>query len=230
MKMYNLDGQTALLVGSTGNLGPIWKAALEAAGATVYATMNDVDVRIAHSIEGLKGAMKRGYGMPDIIVYNAGVDHTPGSAGGLWTEGDIMNVNYMGARRVCEAFWPELKKKHESQILFIGSMYGSMASNPNNYADGFDKPLDYGASKAALVNMAKNLAVRGAPYGIRVNVLSPAGIENDQDENFKRKYLKSMPMGRMAQPEDMKRALVGILTQTYLTGHEIVVDGGYTAW
>ena len=90
----------------------------------------------------------------------------------------------------------------------------------------------YGASKAGVVNMAKYFATLWAANGVRVNTLSPGGVLGGQDEQFRTKYGARVPLGRLAAPEDLKGPLVFLASAaaSYVTGHELRVDGGFTAW
>ncbi len=90
----------------------------------------------------------------------------------------------------------------------------------------------YSASKAAVAGLTRHLAAYWADRGIRVNTLVPGGVESGQNETFKRRYAARVPMGRMAQAEEMVGALIYLASDasSYVTGQEIVVDGGLSAW
>jgi NAD(P)-dependent dehydrogenase (short-subunit alcohol dehydrogenase family) len=94
------------------------------------------------------------------------------------------------------------------------------------------KPPAYGASKAAVVNLTKYLATAWGPYGVRVNALSPGGVLGGQDEPFKRKFSDRVPLGRMAVYQDLIGPLQFLASDAsaYVTGIELRVDGGFTAW
>jgi len=96
----------------------------------------------------------------------------------------------------------------------------------------FLKSPAYGASKAAVVNMTKYFSTLWGKQGVRVNALSPGGVLGGQDDQFKSKYGARVPLGRMAQAEDLKGPLVFLASaaSSYVTGHELRVDGGFTAW
>ena len=106
---------------------------------------------------------------------------------------------------------------------------GNVAADYRNYPDNFDKPVDYGASKAACLSLVRNLAVRGAKNRVLVNQLSFGAVVNPQHSpEFKRKFLKNVPLDRFLTKEDVSNALIGILGQTAMTGQQMLVDGGYT--
>jgi NAD(P)-dependent dehydrogenase (short-subunit alcohol dehydrogenase family) len=96
----------------------------------------------------------------------------------------------------------------------------------------FLKPPAYGASKAALVNLTKYLATHFGPSGVRVNALSPGGVEGGQDPEFKRKFNQRVPLGRMCEHADLEAPLLFLACDgsAYVTGVELRVDGGFTAW
>ena len=90
----------------------------------------------------------------------------------------------------------------------------------------------YGASKAAVVNMTKYFATLWGPCDVRVNTLSPGGVLGGQDADFTQKYSSRVPLGRMAGEADLKGPLVCLAAgaSAYVSGHELRVDGGFTAW
>jgi NAD(P)-dependent dehydrogenase (short-subunit alcohol dehydrogenase family) len=95
----------------------------------------------------------------------------------------------------------------------------------------FLKPAAYAASKAGVLNLTRYFARLWGPNGVRVNALSPGGVSGDQDEEFLDKYCARVPLGRMAEPADLAGPLVFLASgaSSYLTGHELRVDGGLTA-
>ena len=120
---------------------------------------------------------------------------------------------------------------HGSVILF-GSTYGVVGPDLRLY-DGTDmaNPPGYAASKGGVIQLAKHLSTVLAPK-IRVNSISPGGVWRDQPDQFHKKYIDRTPMGRMASEEDLKGAIAYLASDmsSYVTGHNLAVDGGWTAW
>jgi NAD(P)-dependent dehydrogenase (short-subunit alcohol dehydrogenase family) len=134
-------------------------------------------------------------------------------------------------------FLPSLRSAGRGAIINIGSLYASVSPDARLYdhlpcEPPLLKPPMYGASKAAVVNLTKYLATHLAPVGVRVNTLSPGGVAGGQDETFVKKYCARVPMARMATPADLAGPLVFLASDaaSYVTGIELRVDGGFTAW
>ena len=121
-------------------------------------------------------------------------------------------------------------------IVNIGSLYASIAPEPRFYDHlpgdpPFLKPAAYGASKAGVLNLTRYFARLWGPHGVRVNAISPGGVEGGQDEQFLAKYTARVPLGRLAQEADLGGPLVFLASDAsrYVTGHHLQVDGGFTA-
>jgi NAD(P)-dependent dehydrogenase (short-subunit alcohol dehydrogenase family) len=181
-------------------------------------------------------------GVPSILVNNAGIDQPPARTTGSqaapldnWRR--ILDVNLIGAFEASQVFGEAMLEQGHGSIINIGSLYASVSPDQRLYAHipqnpPFLKPAAYGASKAALVNLTMYLATLWAPHGLRVNALSPGGVLGGQDAEFQRKFTDRVPLQRMAEPADLKGPLVFLASQAarYVTGIELQVDGGFTAW
>lgn len=118
-------------------------------------------------------------------------------------------------------------------IIFISSMYGNVAPNPSLYDNfNYQSSINYGVVKAAQIHLTKELAVRLAKKGIRVNVISYGGVEGRVDKDFKNRYNKLVPSGRMLNLDDLYPPVKYIIDNPNLnmTGENLKVDGGWTIW
>jgi NAD(P)-dependent dehydrogenase (short-subunit alcohol dehydrogenase family) len=230
-----LEGEVALVTGARGRLGPVWTAALVAAGAQVIGIdVEDADVRDRAALEALRDGLDAA---PTILVNNAGIDQPPDAGAQAVLDHDdflrVLDVNLAGAFNAMLVFGEPMAAAGRGAIVNIGSLYASISPEPSFYdhMEGFLKPPAYGASKAGLVQLTKYFARRWGPHGVRVNALSPGGVRGGQDDEFLRKYCARVPLGRMAEAEDLGGPLVFLASDAarYLTGHELRVDGGFTA-
>jgi NAD(P)-dependent dehydrogenase (short-subunit alcohol dehydrogenase family) len=120
-----------------------------------------------------------------------------------------------------------------SSVVNIGSMYGVVAANPSLYDDPLHQsPVHYGVVKAALIHLTKELSVRLAAKSIRVNTVSFGGIAGRADTDFHERYAKFTPLGRMLREDEVAGAIQFLISDAAsgVTGHNLVVDGGWTAW
>lgn len=126
-----------------------------------------------------------------------------------------------------------LAKYHPiKKIINIASMYGVTTFNPNLYDQNFLPTLNYSSAKAGLIQLTKGLAVYLAPKNIAVNCISYGGIEGRVNENFKEKYARLCPLHRMMQKDETIGAIDFLISDksNYMTGHNLIVDGGWTIW
>lgn len=151
----------------------------------------------------------------------------------------IMAVNIDGMFLVAQAVGRKMIEQGTGgSIVQTASIYGVMAPDQRIYEGSFyldrqiNTPAVYSASKAAVIGLSQYLATYWASQGIRVNTLTPGGTESGQNEEFKRRYAARVPMGRMAAASEMVGALLYLLSNasSYVTGQNILVDGGLSAW
>ena len=205
----------------------------------------DIDITSRQSIEAAAQAVQKRLGVPRILVNNAGIDQAPDSPGGRHHLDTLpidefrrmVEVNLLGTFQVTQVFGGLMAQHGGGSIINIGSLYASVSPDPHFYDHlsgnaPFLKSPAYGASKAGVVNLSKFFATHWAGAGIRVNTLSPGGVLAGQDEQFKGKYGARVPLRRMAEAEDLKGPLVFLASRasSYVTGHELRVEGGFTAW
>jgi len=139
-------------------------------------------------------------------------------------------VNLTSAFVLAQQSAPHLREG--GSIVFVSSIYGTVGPNAALYAGtSMQNPLGYGASKAGLQQLARGLATTLGPK-IRVNTISPGGVLRGQPAEFVERYEARTPLGRMATEEDLKGAFAFLVSDlsSYVTGHDLLVDGGWTAW
>ena len=202
------------------------------------------DVTDRETLDHLKRDSEKVWGTASILVNNAGIDVPPNHGKSFRIE-DIpaelflpaFNVNVYGTFLVSQVFGGEMVKNRKGAIINIGSLYGTVSPDVSFYTHiecdpPFVKPPAYAASKAGVIQLTKYLATHWGPYGVRVNTLSPGGVEGGQDSEFKRKFCARVPLQRMAEKEDLKGPLVFLASNasSYVTGHNLQVEGGFTAW
>lgn len=132
---------------------------------------------------------------------------------------------------VCQKSIPYLKANKGSAIVNIGSTYGVVGPDFTVYKDtSLTSPAAYSAIKGGIINFTKYLASYFGQYGIRVNCVSPGGIFDNQDQTFVKNYEEKVPMRRMGRPEDIGGPVTFLLSEeaSYITGHNLMVDGGWT--
>ncbi len=157
----------------------------------------------------------------------------------LSTWKEVMDVNVNGLFLMAQAVGKEMIKfKKGGSIIQTGSIYGLVAPDKRIYEGSFyngepiSSPAVYSASKAAVIGLTQYLAAYWGEHQIRVNTLTPGGVESGQNSTFSTKYSYRVPLNRMAKPDDLLGALIFLASDSsqYITGQNIVVDGGLSVW
>jgi len=205
-----------------------------------------VDVTNKESLEQVLAQMNSELGVPEVLVNNAALDSPPGAppeeTGPFedYPEASfdrVMEVNVKGVFLCSQVFGGAMSRKNGGSIINICSIYGMVSPDQRIYeyrrksGEEFFKPVAYSVSKSALLNMTRYLAVYWAEKKVRVNTMTLAGVFNRQHEDFLKKYIPKVPLGRMADESDYNGALVFLASDAsaYMTGSNLVIDGGYTA-
>lgn len=256
--LLSLRGKVALITGATGHLGSAMADALAEAGASVVASSRDPDrareaasrlprvgearhlpLAMDHmdesSIEGGLDLAIRQAGRIDVLVNNG---HEAIVADWTTVTGEQFRrqlANAAGYFLLARRFREHaVSRGGGGSVVMIGSMYGLVGSYPDAYEGiGAANPVAYQALKGGIVQMTRHLAVYWAPDGVRVNSLSPGPFPAESASPALVERLKAKsPMGRMGRPEELKGAIVFLASDasSYMTGQNLVVDGGWTAW
>jgi NAD(P)-dependent dehydrogenase (short-subunit alcohol dehydrogenase family) len=150
-----------------------------------------------------------------------------------------MNVGLFGTFNCTRIFGQHILKNVEGgSIVNISSEYGHLAPNHSLYNEAEDseweyfKPITYSVIKHGVVGMARYFATYWGRFGIRVNVLSPSGIEAEQPENFRKAYISQVPLGRMSTTLDYKGPIIFLLSEEskFMNGANLIIDGGKSIW
>ena len=147
---------------------------------------------------------------------------------------NTIDVNLNGLFLLTKAVGKCMKEQQSGVIVNTASTYGLLSPNKSIYGDsGINSPISYAVTKAAILNFSRYLATHWAEHNIRVNTISPGGVDNSaQSVEFKDAYSKLTPMGRLAADTEYQGAILFLASNasSYMTGSNLVVDGGWTAW
>ena len=182
------------------------------------------------------------YGHIDVLVNNAAIqtEHffDPFEQFPIEDWNKVMSTNVTGMFLCSQTVAREMEKKQSGSIINISSIYGVVSPDQRIYEGAvyrenqINTPLIYSTSKGAVISLTHYLATYLAKYNIRVNAVTPGGVYSGQNETFVKKYSERCPLGRMAKPEEIFSAIYFLASDasSYITGHNLVVDGGWTIW
>jgi NAD(P)-dependent dehydrogenase (short-subunit alcohol dehydrogenase family) len=259
-QLFDLKDRVALITGGAGYLGRYMVEALAEAGAKViiadaqldrasgvaqdlrsYQFQVDAvecDAASEDSIKTMVAKVYSGYGGIDILINGAYkfIEHRIDEA----TTKDFdetLKIGVTGYFLVAQKVVELMKQKCVGSIINIASMYGMVGSYPDVYKDlpACISP-NYHAAKGAIVQMTRYMSVYWAEHNIRVNAISPGPFPQDKVRQnvpgLLERLEKKVPLGRVGRPEELKGAIVFLASDasSFVTGHNLVVDGGWTAW
>jgi NAD(P)-dependent dehydrogenase (short-subunit alcohol dehydrogenase family) len=257
--LMRLDGRVALITGGAGHLGRAMATALVELGAEVALVDRDaaateaaaspqgpagagfaVELTDDAAVRSLPEAVAAKFGRLDILINNAAFVGTTALQGwavpfaqqSVDTWRQCLDVNLTAAFALTQAAAPLLAASGHGSVINVASIYGLVGPDNGLYAGTeMGNPAAYAASKGGLIQLTRWLATSLAP-DIRVNALTPGGIARGQPQAFVERYVARTPLGRMGRESDMIGAVAYLASDlsTYVTGQNIVVDGGWTAW
>lgn len=205
------------------------------------------DVTRRASLQAALDRIEQRWGPPHALLNGAALDSppdAPASENGPFEEypetswDRVIDVNLKGVFLACQIFGGAMARAGRGSIVNVSSIYGVVSPDQRMYeyrrrrGETYYKPVAYAASKSALLNLTRYLATYWAPRGVRVNTVTFGGVRNRQPTEFMAEYCRRVPLGRMAEPHDYDGTVIFLVSDAsaYMTGSNLVVDGGFTAW
>ena len=257
--LFDLTGRVGIVTGGLGQLGTEYVTGLAARGmkvaifdladgeSTADVSAFRVDVTERASVEAATERVIAEWGVPHLLVNNAALDSPPDApaeeVGPFETYPEssfdqVMAVNVKGTLLCCQVVGAAMAREGRGSIVNVSSVYGLLSPQQDLYdfrrsgGETFFKPVAYSVSKSAILNLTRYLATYWAKSGVRVNTVTLAGVFNDQPAEFLEAYAARVPLGRMAEAHECLGAIVFLASDasSYVTGANLVVDGGWSAW
>ena len=257
--LFSLGGRVAVVTGGAGQLGTEIARGLAERGARVAVfdvaaedggeeiRTYGVDVTDRAAIERATEDVTKQWEVPHVLVNAAALDSPPDAPAeevGPFEDypsesfDQVMEVNVKGTLLCCQVIGARMAAAGRGSIVNVSSIYGMLSPVQQLYdfrrreGDAFFKPVAYSVSKSALYNLTRYLATYWARSGERVNTLTLAGVWNDQPREFVEAYTERMPLGRLANVDEVVGPVVFLASDasSYVTGANVVVDGGWSAW
>jgi NAD(P)-dependent dehydrogenase (short-subunit alcohol dehydrogenase family) len=257
--LFDLSGRVAIVTGGLGQLGSLYASGLAERGMRVAVfdvergetpdgvRAFEADVTDRRALEQAERAIEREWGVPHVLVNNAGLDSPPDAPAEevgpfeSYPEDSfdaVLDVNVKGAFLCSQVVGGAMARERRGSIVNISSIYGMLSPVQDLYAfrrergETFVKPVAYSVSKSAILNLTRYLATYWAKEGVRVNTLTLGGVFDEQPREFLDAYEARVPMGRMLDASEALGAVVFLASDasSYVTGANIVVDGGWSAW
>lgn len=253
-KGYRLDGKAAIVTGGGRGLGEVFARTFAMAGAVVVvadiieenakkvasalekhghkASAVKLDVRSTRSIAAMVDHTVKTYGRVDVLMNNAGIvicENAEKMTDEQWE--DVVAVDLTGVFKCCRAVAAYMIQQKGGSIINIGSMSGVISNHPQ-------PQCAYNAAKAAVIMLSKALAGEWAKHGVRVNTISPGYIATDmtlkgrENPEWGPVWLETTPMGRLGQPDELAGLALYLASDasSFMTGSNVLIDGGYTVW
>ena len=239
MRVAILDLETEPRAGAAG---------LRTASTTGTIRVHECDVTDRAQVEAALALVEVDWGVPHLLVNAAAIDAPPDApASEVGPFEDVparrrssgsSHVNVLGVVVPCQVIGGAMARAGRGSIVNVGSVYGLLSPDQGLYdfrrdaGEAFFKPVAYSVSKSALLNLTRYLATYWGRSGVRVNTLTPHGIENGQPAPFVEAFAARSPLGRLMDVSEAVGAVVFLASDasSYVTGANLVVDGGWSAW
>lgn len=255
--LFDIRGRVVVLTGACGLIGRVLAKALCERGAVlVLVDRSDVDPlglasQLSHGSLGVECDVSQSpavaraveialgaFGHVDVLINGhqfkppgflaaAAEDHSEE----LWDA--VLAVNLKGTFLTCREFGRAMLGQGKGSIINFASTYGLVSSNPALYEDNsLGNPLAYSASKGGVIMLTKYLGCYWARRGVRVNCITPHGVRNEHEPAFEERFSRMSPIGRMMRAEEVIAPVVFLASDgsSYMTGSNLLVEGGWTAW
>ncbi len=219
----------AIVTGGSGNVGPMWINELSKMG---YLPLSyDLPVYDVTNKDQAKQFVSELSKAPKVLVNNAGIDNPPGSDATFFGNIEaILNVNIAGCANMAEAVIPRMIDNGGGVIINVGSIMGNIGADWRNYDEGFEKPVGYNLSKAALIQLSRSVTVQYGRYGIRSVTIAFGPLDKGLPNKFQAKFLRNVPLGRAVSEKSWRAALRFAIDCPEFAGQQVLIDGGYCAW
>lgn len=255
--LFDLTGKVALVTGATGRLGREICFALADMGAnlaivartkdSITALQADIekstsrhvlplvgDMLHEKTIQQIFGRVEKSFGRLDILVNNI-TGNTPQKVEDIsedtWNK--AMQGTVTGMFLCCKEAGRMMEKQKSGSIINVASIYGMVAADQRIYGEsGLNSSVVYGTGKGAVLQLTRYLAAYWGNTGIRVNAVTPGGVEDPSNQHitFRKNYYSRTPMQRLMKREEIRGPIIFLASSasSYMTGHNLVADGGFT--
>jgi NAD(P)-dependent dehydrogenase (short-subunit alcohol dehydrogenase family) len=202
----------------------------------------ECDVADPHAVDTLKAQIERELGPVEVLINNVATKteniFEPFESFPLEEWDEVIRVNLRSAVVCCQRFGSAMAERGRGSIINTLSIYGIVAPDQRIYEGSqyngapINTPEVYSTSKAGLWGFTRYLAAYWGYRGVRVNAITPGGVQSGQNDTFVERYSARVPLGRMAAPADLAGAVCFLASDaaSYINGHNLVVDGGLTIW
>jgi NAD(P)-dependent dehydrogenase (short-subunit alcohol dehydrogenase family) len=238
--LYDLTDKVIIITGNKGLIGRAFEEACTQYGATVIGwDKPDMDVVNPTLIKESINKIIEEYGKIDGLVnchqYIGPNFFKPFEDYDNDEWDSIIDVNLTGTYLTCKYVGRQMVKQGYGNIVNIPSTYSVVAPNQDLYKgmkQTLKSPASYAASKGGIIALSKYLSTYWAKDNIRVNMITPHGVWNNHEEVFENNFSKLSPMGRLSSNYEVAGGLVYLLSDasSYVTGHNLIIDGGWTVW